>query len=130
MKKLMLIISVMLISISASAQFTTYEPVIVDRSGNRVDLNSGSNSYGFNNQYNPYNYSSPQRPQQVQPQAQPQVESQVISTRGYYIKNNQWNSVLIRVKVVGENVYVVGVFEKFSCSLDREARHIVLVNPY
>ncbi|MBP5330907.1 MAG: TrmH family RNA methyltransferase [Lachnospiraceae bacterium] len=28
-----------------------------------------------------------------------------------------------------ENVYVVGVFEKFSCSLDEEARHIVLVNP-
>lgn len=101
MKRLMLIGAVMMMSLSTSAQFTTFEPVIVDRNGNRVQMNSSNNSY--NNYYNttPYNYGTPQR-QQQQP-------AQVISTRGYYIKNNQWNSVLIRVKVVGEDVYVVGI---------------------
>ncbi|MBO4559657.1 MAG: TrmH family RNA methyltransferase, partial [Lachnospiraceae bacterium] len=28
-----------------------------------------------------------------------------------------------------ENVYVIGVFRKFSCELEAEKRHIVLVNP-
>lgn len=97
----MLIGAVMMMSLSASAQFTTFEPVIVDRNGNRVQMNSGNNNY--NNYYNtnPYNYSTPQR-QQQQP-------SQLLSTRGYYINDNQWNSVLLRVKVVGEDVYVVGI---------------------
>ena len=101
MKWLMLIGAVMVMSLSASAQFTTFEPVIVDRNGNRVQMNSGNNSYNNYYNMNPYNYGTPQR-QQQQP-------TQVISTRGYYIKNNQWNSVLIRVKVVGEDVYVVGI---------------------
>lgn len=96
----MLIGVTMMMSLSASAQFTTFEPVIVDRNGNRVQMNSGTNSYNNNYNTNPYNYSTPKRQQQP---------AQVISTRGYYIKNNQWNSVLIRVKVVGEDVYVVGI---------------------
>ena len=28
-----------------------------------------------------------------------------------------------------ENVYVIGIFEKYSCQLKKNARHIVLVNP-
>ena len=102
MKKNLLIILTSIISLSASAQFTTFEPVIVDRYGNRVEMNSSrSNSNSSSNyyNYNPYNY---QQRQQVH-------SSQTLSTRGYYIKNNQWHPVLLKVKVIGEEIWVTGI---------------------
>lgn len=99
MKKFILTTLVMLTSITAFAQFTVYEPVIVERNRNSGNTNSGyynNRSYGNNNYYN---YSTPQR-------AQP---SQTTTVRGYYIKNNQWNSVLMRVKIDGDDVYVNGI---------------------
>lgn len=39
------------------------------------------------------------------------------------------NNKLISKLSDKENVYVIGVFKKFSCELDPERRHIVLVNP-
>ena len=87
-------------SIISYAQFTTYEPVIVDRSGNWVNRNESLNSNNYNNYNNEnnYNYSIPQRSEQQQ-------QSQILSTRGYYFNNNQWNPVLLRVKVIGENAH-------------------------
>lgn len=103
MRKHLLFIALMLITGKSSAQFTVYKPVIVDRNGNWVNRNNETNSPGLAPfDINPYNFgSTPQQPQ-VQ-------ESQVISTRGYYINNNQWNSVLIKVQIIGDNVYVVGI---------------------
>lgn len=93
----------MMISLTASAQFTTYEPVIVDRNGNWVNYNNHNNNSNYSNPYNDnsYQYRTPQRSQQQQ--------SQTISTRGYYINNNQWKSVLLKVQIVDEKVYVVGI---------------------
>lgn len=95
MKKSLFIIFAMFFSITASAQFVIFESV--EGYGNRSQQqynNSGYNSYNNQNQY----YQAPPKPQ-----------SQIISTRGYYIKDNQWNSVLLKVKVVGNDVYVVGI---------------------
>ena len=39
------------------------------------------------------------------------------------------NNKLISKLSDKENVYVIGVFKKFSCTLDPDRRHIVLVNP-
>ena len=39
------------------------------------------------------------------------------------------NNKLISKLSDKENVYVIGVFRKFSCELEAEKRHIVLVNP-
>lgn len=104
MKKYVFFFMAMMMSMVASAQFGVYQPVIVDRNGNWVNRGTNSNSYNNNNyqNYNPYNYSTPQRPQQ-------QKKSQIVSTRGYYINNNQWNSVLLKVQVIDEKIYVVGI---------------------
>ena len=104
-------------TISSYAQFITYEPVIVDHNGNRVDINSSTS-----NNYNYYNPNINDTPQGFQ-----QAPSQVSSIRGYYIKNNQWNSVLIRVKIVGENISVVGV--KRSIGWDNRNFYIYKVSP-
>ena len=104
MKKLLLFLSVMLISLSASAQFTVYKPVIVDKNGNWVNRNdNNSNNYNPNND-NIYNFSTPQRSQQQQ-----QQQSPAISIRGYYNSNDQWKSVLIKVQIIDKKVYVVGI---------------------
>lgn len=94
MKKSLFIIFAMFFSITASAQFVIYESA--EGYGSRSQQqynNSGYNNYNLDQYY----------------QAPPKPQSQIISTRGYYIKNNQWNSVLLKVKVVGNDVYVVGI---------------------
>lgn len=103
MKKAMFVLMAMMMSLTASAQFTTYKPVIVDRNGNWVNYNDGNNNSNYSNPYNnnTYQYRTPQRSQQQQ--------SQTISTRGYYIYNNQWKSVLIKVQIIDDKVYVVGI---------------------
>lgn len=106
MKKLLSLLAVMLIAITADAQapFTYYRPVQPSTGGDGYSQpsynygNSYSNGYGNSNSYY---YSAPQSSQQE--------GSQVLSTRGYYIKDNQWNTVLLRVKIVDEKVYVVGI---------------------
>lgn len=99
----MFVLMAMMMSLTASAQFTTYKPVIVDRNGNWVNYNDGNNNSNYSNPYNnnTYQYRTPQRSQQQQ--------SQTISTRGYYIYNNQWKSVLIKVQIIDDKVYVVGI---------------------
>lgn len=99
----MFLLMAMMMSLTASAQFTTYKPVIVDRNGNWVNYNDGNNNSNYSNPYNnnTYQYRTPQRSQQQQ--------SQTISTRGYYIYNNQWKSVLIKVQIIDDKVYVVGI---------------------
>ena len=98
MKKLLSLLAVMLIAITADAQapFTYYRPVQPSTGGDSYS----QPSYNYGNS-NSYYYSAPQSSQQE--------GSQVLSTRGYYFKDNQWNTVLLRVKVVGNNVYVVGI---------------------
>lgn len=100
MKKLVFILLTLLMCLSASAQFVVY------RSLEPVNSNNGANSYNnsnYNNYYQ-FNYTPPQRSQ-----SQPQPQSSVISIRGYYVKDNQWNTVLLRVSVINDDVYVVGI---------------------
>ena len=94
----MFVMLFLLMCLSASAQFVVY------RSLEPVNSNNGSNSYNNSNSnsYEQFNYTPPQR-------TQPQSQSQVISIRGYYVKDNQWNTVLLRVSVINDNVYVVGI---------------------
>lgn len=98
MKKCILLVA-MLMSINSYAQFTTYEPVIVDGNGNWVNRNSGS----YPN-YSPDNYRAPQRAPQRSQQNNP-----IISTRGYYFKDKELKTVLLRVKMIDDNLYVVGI---------------------
>ncbi len=101
MKKLLSILAVMSITITAYAQapFTIYKPLLPSTGGSYSQP-----SYNFGNSYdegNYYHYNAPR--------SNRQENSQVISTRGYYVKDSQWYSVLLKVKVIGEDVYVVGI---------------------
>lgn len=97
MKKSLFFIVAMLVSTTASAQFVVFESATVGSNSRKIQQQSSNDSYnGYYNQ-NQY-YQSPQRPQ-----------TQVLSTRGYYIKDNQWNSVLLRVKIIGDDIYVIGI---------------------
>ena len=105
----------MFVSITSFAQFTIYEPATVDR--NSGNPNSGYyNNRNYNN-YNSYNYSIPQQPQ----------SSQTSTVRGYYIRNNQWQSVLMRVRIDGDNVYINGI--KRSMGWDNTKYPIYSVQP-
>ena len=109
MKKFLLtaVFAVLALTVSAqySAPFTTYTPVYVDGYGN------SSQQYS-----NPFANSEPIFTPPSQPQQQ---QSQILSTRGYYFKNNQWNSVLVKVQVIGDYVYVVGVKKQTGWSSDK-----------
>ncbi len=99
MKKYLFVTILLLTSITVFAQnapFVIYTPAPDIRSSN----NNYNNYYNYNNNYdNLYN---------IQPRQQ-EHSSQTLSTRGYYIKNNQWVPVLLKVKVTEDNVYVVGI---------------------
>jgi hypothetical protein len=118
MKKFILTALVMLVSITSFAQFTVYEPATVDRSRNSGNSYSGYyyNNRNYNN-YNSYNYSVPQQPQ----------SSQTSTVRGYYIRNNQWQSVLLRVRIDGDDVYINGI--KRSMGWDNNKYPIYSVQP-
>lgn len=102
MKKLFSILAVMFIVISADAQapFTYYRPLQPSTGGGSYS----QPSYNYGNRYgnsNSYYNSTPRYSQREAPQ--------VLSTRGYYYKDNQWHAVLLRVKIVDELVYVFGI---------------------
>ena len=71
-------------TISASAQLVTYEPVIVDRNGNRINADGSPYSKDYY--------------QQNTPQTAPE---EVITTRGYYYSSRyqEWSSLLIKVEL-------------------------------
>lgn len=121
MKQLLSFFAVLFVSVAVYAQspFMVYKPFMSDRNGNRTDMSNGSKSNNYNNYYN---YKSPQRSNSYgnnyynynpyynsSSQQSQQKMSQLISTRGYYIKNNQWWSVPLRVKIIDERVYVIGI---------------------
>ena len=105
MKKIIFIALTMMVSLAASAQysapFVIYTPITGGSNGSNSN-NLNSNNYGG---YNPFGYDSYSMPGR----SHQQQESQVLSTRGYYKKNGQLCSVLIRVQVRGNDVYVVGI---------------------
>lgn len=98
MKKYLFVTILLLTSITVFAQnapFVIYTPAPDIRSNN-----SYNNYYNYNNNYdNLYN---------IQPRQQ-EHSSQTLSTRGYYIKNNQWNPILLKVQIVGEDIRVIGI---------------------
>jgi hypothetical protein len=106
MKKLLSILAVMLIAISADAQapFTYYRPAQPSTGGGNYSQPSYNYGNGYGNSYGNSNSYYNSTPRYSQPQA-----AQVLSTRGYYYKDNQWHAVLLRVKIVDEKVYVVGI---------------------
>ena len=98
MKKYLFVTLLLLTSITVFAQnapFVIYTPAPDVRSNN-----SYNNYYNYNNNYdNLYNFQ----------QRQQDRSSQILSIRGYYIKNNQWNPILLKVKIIGEDIWVTGI---------------------
>ena len=103
MKRNLLFVILLFAAFNAFAQapFTHYRPA-PDVQYSPQPSNDYNNLFNYNYNTTPNYYNSTPQPQQQEP-------SQILSTRGYYIKNGQWNSVLLKVKVVGERVYVVGI---------------------
>lgn len=100
MKKIMFLIAAMLCSISASAQFTVFEPVTVPSTPRTMP-----------NIYDPYSvpftvfepvYDRPQpRVQQPKPQ--------FVTLKGYYKKGEEWKVTPIRVMVQGDEIKLASV---------------------
>lgn len=97
MRRCLIIIAVLFSTISASAQLVTYEPVIVDRNGNRINADGSPYSKDYY--------------QQNTPQTAPE---EVITTRGYYYSSRyqEWSSLLIKVELGARRVKLVGIKER------------------
>mgnify|MGYP006916142750 CR=1 FL=1 len=93
MKKMLLAAVAALCSLSASAQFMTYEPLYGGGS---------SQSYSSGNQrpfliYEPMIYDAPRR-------AQPRVQTKTYAVTGYYQDRNQWKTIPCKLEVAGDEV--------------------------
>jgi len=97
MKKILLFVTILMTSCPIFAQsippLVRYEPVIVDRNGNRVNTDGSPYDENYYRQNTP----------QVTP-------AEVITTRGYYFDNDvmNWSSILIKVEVGERRVKLVG----------------------
>lgn len=94
----------MLVSVTATAQFTVYEPVIVP------ERSTGS-SYGYNNPYSGYGnpYSDYGNPYNNSYRPAPKPKAKTYTLTGYYRNNTGWYQTQIRVSVKGEEIKLVGV---------------------
>lgn len=96
MKKMFIAFIALLSSLSASAQFMTYEPLYGGGS---------SQSYSSGNQgpfliYEPLNYGTPRR-------VQPREQTKTYAVTGYYQDRNQWKTVPCKLIIAGDDVKAV-----------------------
>lgn len=103
MKKLLFICSMVVVSLTASAQFTVYQNVEVPQRSYTPSL-----GYGIPfTVYEPvYGNSYQQRRQQARP------KMQEVTLRGYYKKGDDWYYVPIRVGIIGEEVKLLSTKTK------------------
>lgn len=95
MKKLFMLAFAMISSFSASAQFTTYQPVFVPS----TPTTSGST-------YSPFTIYEPVDPNLPAKKA---PQRKLITLKGYYQKSNEWHVVPIRVAVSDEDIKLASV---------------------
>lgn len=107
MKKLLLVYCMIVVSLTASAQFTVYQPVEVPRT-------TYTPSPGYGTPFTIYEpvYSTPY--QQRQQQTKPKMQE--VTLRGYYKKGNDWYSTPIRAGVIGEEVRLLSIKTQYGWS--------------
>ncbi len=99
MKKLLFICSMIVVSLTASAQFTVYQPVEVPRTTYTPSLGYGTPFTIYEPVYgNPYHQ---------QQQARPKMQE--VTLRGYYKNGNDWYHMPIWVGVIGEEVRLLSI---------------------
>ena len=99
MKKLLFVCSMIVVSLTASAQFTVYQPVEVPRTTYTPSLGYGTPFTIYEPVYgNPYHQ---------QQQARPKMQE--VTLRGYYKNGNDWYHMPIRVGVIGEEVRLLSI---------------------
>ena len=99
MKKIIFTSMMLLGTMSASAQFTVYQPV-------EVPSTTYTPSPGYGTPFTIYEpvYANPYQQQQ---QARPKMQE--VTLRGYYKRNGDWYSMPIRVGIIGEEVRLLSV---------------------
>ena len=99
MKKIIFTSMMLLGTMSASAQFTVYQPV-------EVPITTYTPSPGYGTPFTIYEpvYANPYQQQQ---QARPKMQE--VTLRGYYKRNGDWYSMPIRVGIIGEEVRLLSV---------------------
>ena len=102
MKKLLIICSMIVVSLTASAQFTVYQPV-------EVPSRYYTPSMGYGTPFTIYVpiYTNPYRGQHEPQQVKPQIQQ--VTLKGYYKKGNRWYYTPIRVGVIDEKVRLLSV---------------------
>ena len=102
MKKLLFICSMMVVSLTASAQFTEFRSIYSTPQPSYTP----SPGYGI-----PFaTYESLQSRQQARPRMQE------VTLRGYYKKGNDWYSTPIRVGVIGDEVRLLSAKTQYGWS--------------
>ena len=107
MKKLLFICGMAVVSLTASAQFTVYQPVEVPRT-------SYTPSPGYGTPFTIYEPVYGNTYQQRQQQARPKMQE--VTLRGYYKKGNDWYSIPIRVGVIGEEIRLLSTKTQYGWS--------------
>lgn len=107
MKRLLFICGMAVVSLTASAQFTVYQPVEVPSTSYTPSSDYGTPFTIYEPVYsNPY--------QQRQQQARPKMQE--VTLRGYYKKGNDWYSTPIRVGVIGEEIRLLSTKTQYGWS--------------
>lgn len=96
MKKFIVIATVLLVSLSASAQFTVYEPVIVPESSTKSSTYNPYNSVPSNPYGGYYGNTQTSKPKQY-------------TLTGYYKQTDGWYKTQIKVSVSDEGISLVGI---------------------
>lgn len=96
MKKLFIALIALLSSLSASAQFMTYEPLY----GGGSSRSYSSGSQGSFLIYEPQIYDAPRR-------VQPREQTKTYAVTGYYQDRNQWKTVPCKLVIAGDDVKAV-----------------------
>ena len=106
MKKLLFICCMIVVSLTASAQFMVYQPV-------EVPQTSYTPSQGYGTPFSVYEpiYGIPyQQQQQVRPRMQE------VTLRGYYKNDGDWYYMPISVGVIGEEVRLLSIKTQYGWS--------------
>jgi hypothetical protein len=107
MKKLFFVCCMIVVSLTASAQFTVYQPLEVPRT-------SYTPSPGYGVPFSTYEpvYSDPYL--QMQQQSRPKMHQ--VTLRGYYKNGSDWYYTPIRVGIVGDEVILLSTKTQYGWS--------------
>lgn len=98
MKKIYIIISMMFVTVSSSAQFTVFHSVDVPRASYTPSMGYGT----------PFTIYEPVHVSPYQHQT-PKPKMQEVTLTGYYKKGNDWYYAPIRVGVIGDEIRLLSI---------------------